>query len=185
MTHRTISQVDRELGQARDRLFRYLQAVRNAEDNREEVKSTIARLEDERKALTRRPEPVARNITFVKRFGKVGGHEFHYAATSFTHEGTRQRLWSVTGKGFTKSVPWATVADFIDRHEVDATRPKVQDLVPVTFHQDVRNGGDALRFSFDAEEAARLFKVDVVDVPEVLINPFTSQGYHYLHTNEL
>jgi hypothetical protein len=191
MTHRTINQVDRELGQARDRLVRYLQAVHNAEKNREEVKSTIARLESERKALTTRPEPVARNIAFVKRFGKVGGHEFHYAATSFTHEGTGQRLWSVTGKGFTKSVPWATVADFIDRHETDATRPKVQDLIPVTFHQDVRNRGDAtrpkvqdlipvtfhqdvrnrgeaLRFSFDAETTARMRPS----------NPFNGQGHY-------
>ena len=74
MTHRTINQVDRELGQARDRLVRYLQAVRNAENNREEVKATIARLEDERKALTTRPEPVARNIAFVKRLVNQWGH---------------------------------------------------------------------------------------------------------------
>jgi hypothetical protein len=167
MTHRTINDVDKDLSRARDRLARYIQAARNADDNRHDVESTIARLEAERKALTTRPEPVARNITFVKRFGKVGGHEFHYAATSFTHEGTRQRLWSVTGKGFTKSVPWATVADFIDRHEVDATRPKVQDLIPVTFHQDVRNRGDALRFSFDAETTARMRPS----------NPFKGQGH--------
>ena len=160
MTHRTINDVDKDLSRARDRLARYIQAARNADDNRHDVESTIARLEAERKALTTRPEPVARNITFVKRFGKVGGHEFHYAATSFTHEGTRQRLWSVTGKGFTKSVPWATVADFIDRHEVDATRPKVQDLVPVTFHT-APNGGDAIQFRFNAEEAARIHKKTV------------------------
>lgn len=165
---RNISDIDRDMARVRDTIARHTRAAQNLGTNIANQKAELAALEAERKALTTRPEPVARNITFVKRFGKVGGHEFHYAATSFTHEGTRQRLWSVTGKGFTKSVPWATVADFIDRHETDATRPKVQDLVPVTFHT-APNGGDAIQFSFNAEEAARIHKKTVP-------NPFVS---HY------
>lgn len=169
MTHRTLRDIDRELSQAHDRLSRYRAAATNVATNVMQVTEVIAKLEADKAALkSARPQPDAGVVVFQKKFGTPTGRTFSYAAISFEHEAKPGRFWSVTGaKGLT-TVPWSVVADFIDRNETDATRPKVRECVPVDF--DVH--GNSASIKLDADTVARVFGAPKPSVTH--LNPFSS-----------